>query len=86
VANRYKETPNKEAINQFKVGDILQISFNPHEDKPDWVQFFPVAFRNQAEVEWGREIVETHGACLGVSSAKLAIEISSQHHFRTVTP
>lgn len=72
------------AVNKFEIGDIFQINFGT-EEKPNWVKFFNFPLRDSQDIKIAREIVETHGACLGAASTSLANSSAYRQDFRTIT-
>jgi len=79
-------------INAFKVGDIVEMDFGKTggytmaDKETDWRRFWSVPIRDEADAVMAREIVESHGSCLGWAHAKLNQEIGRRSNYRTVTP
>lgn len=75
----------KSIINQFQLGDIVEICFHPKQEPKEWVKFLSLPLRDRDDIEKAKELVQTNGACLGIYSAVLANR-GDYHEFRTVTP
>jgi hypothetical protein len=67
-----------ESINQFLVGDILQICFESAAKKQEWTTFF--ILRDKEDAARAKEIVETKGGCM------YKIIDGYPHGYRSVTP
>lgn len=72
-------------FNNFKVGDIVEICFDPRQEPQEWHRFSNNPIRDANDLKQVKEIVETDGACLGWGSAAL-VNAGNGHKFRTVTP
>lgn len=71
-------------INQFEIGDILQVNLGSKEN-PIWIRFFNFPLRDSDDIKKARDIVETHGACLGPASTSLANSPAYRLDYRVIT-
>lgn len=72
------------SINNFRVGDIVEVCLSPEQEKKEWVRFWPIPIRDNEDIAQAKELVATRGGCLGPYSATFAWD--ARYEFRTVTP